>query len=427
MNTSSPLSGGGAAAGEERGDRTAEPVTPAHTGGDAIEPLELLAALIEARSPNPPGDEQAVAGVVTEALRTLGLPAPLVITRSPERPNLLVRIDGSGPRLMLAGHLDTMPPGNLSSWHTDPFTLDRSDGRLTGLGVADMKSGIVAALLAAARLTRDPAWTGSLDLLFVADEENCSDYGMKWLGAQGLLHADAAVILEPAGGADRRSWARLFVAQRGSAVIDLVAAGTPGHSAAQIPADERAGIALARAMTALADARLFADIAHPVDGTMPTVNVGTMLSGGITPFMHPETVTATVEVRVIEGMTPADVSEAICAVLAKAGLADRVAVVAAPSPLDWVPPSPVVRDGRLLYAASAAWRSVLGAEPTAGVLLGVTDSSWLSLVGIPTLPAFGCGSLAVAHQPNEWIAESDLPVAIDLTEALARAYASPNE
>jgi acetylornithine deacetylase/succinyl-diaminopimelate desuccinylase-like protein len=100
--------------------------------------------------------------------------------------------------------------------------------------------------------------------------------------------------------------------------------------------------------------------------------------------------------------------------------------VPAASPLDWVPPSPAVQDPRLLAAATAAWRSVLRREPSAGVLLGVTDSSWLSLAGIPTLPALGCGSLAVAHQPNEWIDAADLAVAIDLTEALARAYAAPD-
>lgn len=399
---------------------------PAVTGPEPAgpDPEALLAALIAAPSPNPPGDERAVAAVIRDALPGLGLPPATVFGKSAERPNLLVRIDGDGPRLMLAGHMDTMPPGNLGSWQTDPYRLERADGRLAGLGVADMKSGLVAALHAASRLVRDPSWSGALDLLFVADEENCSDYGMKWLGTQGLLAADAAVILEPGGGPDCRSWERLFIAQRGSAVADLVARGQPGHSAAQIPAEDRAGVALARAMTALADARLFADVRHPVDGTSPTVNIGTMVSGGITPFMHPETLAATVEVRVIEGMTMAEVHAAIRRVLAQAGLAGRVDVVAAASPLDWVPPSPAVRDGRLLAAATAAWRSVLGREPASGVLLGVTDSSWLSLAGIPTLPALGCGSLAVAHQPNEWIEEADLAVAIDLAEALARAYAA---
>jgi hypothetical protein len=33
---------------------------------------------------------------------------------------------------MLAGYLDTMPPGNLSSWQTDPYELTRADDRLAG-------------------------------------------------------------------------------------------------------------------------------------------------------------------------------------------------------------------------------------------------------------------------------------------------------
>ena len=394
--------------------------------GDRLDPLELLGALIAARSPNPPGDERAAAGVVRDAIRVLGLPEPAEYRRSPERPNLLVRIGDRGPRLMLVGHLDTMPAGNLGSWDTDPFTLERAGDRLAGLGVADMKSGLVAALLAAGRLLADPGWQGALDLLFVADEENCSDYGMKWLAGQGVLTADAAVILEPAGVDADQSWSHLFVAQRGSCVLRLTARGVPGHSAAQIPAGERAGVTLARAMAALADADLFAGHAHPIDGTRPTVNIGTMVSGGITPFMHPESMTAIIEVRVIEGMTMAGVHDEIRSAVRRAGLADRVEVTAADPPHDWVPPSSALGADRLTGAAAHALRSVLGAGRDPGVLLGVTDSCWLTEAGIPTMPAFGCGSLAVAHRPNEWIHAGDLTRAIDLTEALVRRYGQPD-
>jgi acetylornithine deacetylase/succinyl-diaminopimelate desuccinylase-like protein len=75
--------------------------------------------------------------------------------------------------------------------------------------------------------------------------------------------------------------------------------------------------------------------------------------------------------------------------------------------------------------AAGAMRSVLGAEPGLGVLLGVTDSCWLAAAGIPALPAFGCGSLAVAHRPNEWIRSGDYATAIDLTEALVCRYTAP--
>ena len=82
--------------------------------------MDLLAELVAARSPNPPGDERAAAGVVRDAARALGLPPPQEYSRSPERPNLLIRIgdDYPGtPRLMLAGHLDTMPPGKIGRAH----------------------------------------------------------------------------------------------------------------------------------------------------------------------------------------------------------------------------------------------------------------------------------------------------------------------
>ncbi len=91
------------------------------------------------------------------------------------------------------------------------------------------------------------------------------------------------------------------------------------HSSAQIPADERADPALARPMTALAHACLFADRAHPIDGTTPTVNVGTKLGGGIAPFMHPETEAATLEIGVIERLTMTDVHEAVRQVIRHAG------------------------------------------------------------------------------------------------------------
>jgi acetylornithine deacetylase/succinyl-diaminopimelate desuccinylase-like protein len=120
--------------------------------------------------------------------------------------------------------------------------------------------------------------------------------------------------------------------------------------------------------------------------TGAVVNIGTMLSGGITPFMHPESMTAIVEVRVIEGMTLAGVHDELRSALAEAGLADRVEIAAADPPHDWVPPSSAAGADRLTSAAAAAMRSVLGAEPRPGVLLGVTDFCWLTEAGIPTCP-----------------------------------------
>lgn len=45
-------------------------------------------------------------------------------------------------------HVDVVPPGELSSWHSDPFTLTRLDGKLYGRGTLDDKGPIIACLYA---------------------------------------------------------------------------------------------------------------------------------------------------------------------------------------------------------------------------------------------------------------------------------------
>jgi acetylornithine deacetylase/succinyl-diaminopimelate desuccinylase-like protein len=73
--------------------------------------VEIARRLVDAPSPNPPGDERAAAAVVVEALSELDLPRPQVIARSQHRPNLLTTLDfrSGGRRLCLCGHLDTKP------------------------------------------------------------------------------------------------------------------------------------------------------------------------------------------------------------------------------------------------------------------------------------------------------------------------------
>ncbi|MGE0005633.1 MAG: M20 family metallopeptidase [Parvibaculaceae bacterium] len=390
---------------------------PAETA-DAI---ALLAELVATRSPNPPGDERAVARLIEDKAAGLGLPAPSRHARDERRPNLIFTIGQGAPNLMLAAHMDTVPTGDMASWTTDPFRLEETGGRLAGLGSADMKASIAAMLHAAARIMRDPEPAGTLTLVFSADEENGSAYGMEWLAREGLLVADAAVMTEPSG-IGRQSWQRLYVAQRGHCVSWLVARGEPGHSGAPVAREKRASYAFVKALDALIESDPFADFVHPVDGTRPTLNVATMVAGGMIPFAHPETLKACIEVRVIEGMTKDLVLERLGAVVAAAGLAERVAIEPGEPPTDWISPGEEARDERLLGAARAAWRKVIGAEPVLAVIPGGTDSTHANAAGIPALPAFGPGSLGVAHQPNESLPAGDVATAIDLFESLVRNY-----
>lgn len=381
----------------------------------------FLAELVAARSPNPPGDETLVAEVIIRKAAALGLPEFTCHAKHPQRPNLIMSVGRGSPTLLLAAHMDTMPPGNLSSWHSDPYQLSHADGRLTGLGAADMKASIAAMLFAAARIAANPEEDGTLTLVFSADEENGSSYGMEWLAQQGLLVADAAAMTEPSG-LEQNSWERLFVAQRGHCVCWLVARGAPGHSGMPLGRDQRASYAFVKALNELLEADPFEDFAHPVDGTRPTLNVATMVEGGMVPFAHPESLRACLEVRVIEGMTEDLVLARLREVVTRARLGDRVTIEPGTPPTNWISCGEEVRDQRLLDAAKFAWRNVLGCEPILAVMAGGTDSSHANAVGIPALPAFGPGSLGVAHKPNESLPKEDIGLAIDMLETFVRSY-----
>nr|MBA2724403.1 hypothetical protein [Actinomycetota bacterium] len=70
--------------------------------------LAFTKDLIRTPSPNPPGDERAVASLVCSRLAELGITDVVTVASEETRPNLIVRIPGSMPgrSLMLSGHLD---------------------------------------------------------------------------------------------------------------------------------------------------------------------------------------------------------------------------------------------------------------------------------------------------------------------------------
>lgn len=111
----------------------------------------------------------------------------------------VVGVSGPGePALILNGHVDVVPPGNLAAWaDADPYTLRERDGKWYGRGTCDMKSGVVA-MIAAARAVRDLKLERPFAVHTVIGEE---DGG---LGTFAALHrghtGDACVIAEPTNG-----------------------------------------------------------------------------------------------------------------------------------------------------------------------------------------------------------------------------------
>ena len=119
------------------------------------------------------------------------------------RPNLVVTIPGKDDSFAVwfMAHTDVVPVGELSLWHTDPWKVIEKDGRLYGRGVEDNQQGLVASTVAALALLREgitPPHT--VKLLFVADEEVGSTYGIKYLLKEHNLFKKNDIILIPDGG-----------------------------------------------------------------------------------------------------------------------------------------------------------------------------------------------------------------------------------
>lgn len=119
------------------------------------------------------------------------------------RPNLVVTIPGKSDdfSVWVMAHLDVVPAGDLSLWHTDPWNAVEKDGKIFGRGTEDNQQGLVSAVFAARAYIKSgavPAHT--VKLLFAADEEVGSAFGIIWLLKNTSLFRKNDLVLIPDGG-----------------------------------------------------------------------------------------------------------------------------------------------------------------------------------------------------------------------------------
>ncbi len=141
---------------------------------------------------------------------------------------------GEGDTLFVfAGHTDVVPVGDLSLWHTDPFTLTLQDGMLYGRGVADMKGSLAAMLIAAQRWVEHQPQCGRLGFLITSGEEGDdylagTPYVMQQLQQQNK-HIDFCIVGEPSS--TQSIGDVIKVGRRGSLSGKLHLQGKQGHVA----------------------------------------------------------------------------------------------------------------------------------------------------------------------------------------------------
>ena len=373
---------------------------------------EMLARLVsfDTTSRNPNLD---LIGFVRAWLDRHGVPYRISSDPSGTKSNIHAIIGpATAGGVALSGHVDTVPVEG-QAWSADPFTLREADGKLYARGSADMK-GFVASCLAAvpdlvARKLAKPVH------LFITHDEETDMAGARELvedlAASGL-RPEMCIVGEP-------SLMQPILAHKGRLALRVIAHGKPGHSSE--PAKGVNAIAAAAEAIAFLSGEARRKAAEgPFDrGFDPphtTVHVGTIQGGSILNIipqrcefvMEWRTVPQDdffAEVERLRGHLAAHVEPAMKAIDPACGFELEV--------MNWIPGMSLAPGHTL-----ADMVKQLTGSNSAGYVSYGTEGGLYERAGIPTIVC-GPGAIAQAHQPDEWIAKSQL----DACDAFIRRLA----
>jgi succinyl-diaminopimelate desuccinylase len=376
------------------------------------------------RPGQPDATEAAVAAHVERWLRAEGFEVE-VQDVAPDRPNVLGMLGdpAAGPTLLLEGHTDVVTEGDASLWTHPPFGGDFADGRIYGRGSADMKSGLAAAMVAAAAIKRSGVpFGGRLVVGALVDEEG-DMLGVRHLCATPLGRAlTAAIICEPEQN-------ELCLEQRGVVWARVTARGRMAHGA--MPEAGVNPIGALGALLAEAPAlerrlrKLCSRSPHLRPPTVTPTIVRAPVQGVAQSNVIPSMAQATLDVRLTPGPDADAVAKEIDAACQRAMDACPGATV------DWEPvngfrlATRVEKTEPLVRAMVKGVRQATGQAPKFGGVPGSTDGTILRMtLGIPIVTC-GPGHRLIPHQVDEHVEVRELIEAARIYVASALNYLSP--
>jgi len=346
----------------------------------SLDAAAVTAALVDVESVS--GNEARLADLVEQALRQL----PLTVER--EGNVVLARTDrGRDRRVVLAGHLDTVPIA-------DNVPSRLVDGVLHGCGTTDMKSG-VAVMLRVAHLVGTGALEPGVDLTWVCydcEEVEAARNGLGRLARTrpDALAGDLAVLLEPTDGVvEGGCQGTLRVAVRTSGVRAHSARSWFGANAIHAAAPVLGRLAAYEARVVQVDGLTYREGLNAV-----------RIEGGVAGNVIPDECVITVNYRFAPDRSPADALAHVRDVFhdAEVELTDC---------------APGARPG-LGSPVAAEFVAAVGGAPRAK--LGWTDVARFGELGIPALN-FGPGDPNLAHKPEEHVPVQQV---LDAETALVR-------
>ncbi len=341
------------------------------------DPVALTAALVDV--PSVSGDEQTLTDAVHAALTVL--------------PHLQVERDGNvvvarthlgrSERVLLAGHLDTVPIAD-----NVPSRLE--GGRLFGCGTSDMKSGDAVLLHLAATLS-EPAY--DLTFLVYDNEEVAAERnGLNRIARtlRDWLDADLAILMEPTNG-------QVEAGCQGTLRVRVDVAGRRAHSARSWLGQN----AIHAAAPLLGQLVRYEPRSVDIDGCIYREGLSAVaIEGGVAGNVVPDACSVTVNFRFAPDRTEAQALAHVRGVLA-------------PFDVELTDCSPGALPG---LSAPAAAAFVHAAGGTAVAKYGWTDVARFAALGIPALN-YGPGDPNLAHTREESVETALITQAADALRA----------
>ena len=385
--------------------------------------VSLCSHIIQAGGENPPGDVSVTAEIIETFLDEHEITYKR-LEPTKGHANIIATVGSGKPRIILCGHTDVVPAGDLKNWRIPPFSGKTEGGKIFGRGASDMKAGIASMLVAAAVLRRiEDELDGTAVFAAVCDEETMGPAGAIWLLKNHKLDGDACLITEPTG--YLHSGYSVVAGERGNLWIRLIAKGKPAHGAT--PAFGENAILLLTEFLRTLDALEKTTVKIPEDakplvhngkidltkiakgmGIRPeeitrsmdhyTVNVGA-IRGGTKVNIVPEKCEAEIDIRVPAGGNPDAVEEFV-----KLALPENFEYEITNRTLASYTPA----HEPLIKILQKHGKKVLGYKPPPLYMTATSDAhSFRESLGIPTV-SFGPGYGEVTHAYNEFVYTKDL-------------------
>jgi putative selenium metabolism hydrolase len=365
--------------------------------------------------PSPSGQEKAVAGLLKEGYKAAGVQNVHIDKIG----NVVAELgSGSGPTLVINGHMDTVAPA-VGEWKHDPYSGHVADGYLHGVGSCDMKGSLAAMVYAAKRLTASNVeLKGRLIFLSVVQEEPCEGSAMQAWAAETGITPDYVLLGEP-------SDMGVMLGHRGRVLMRVTVHGKSSH-ASQPHLGYNAITAAARLLFGIE--MMAADL--PDDPSMGPGSVAVTDIDSDAPSMNavPHRCSFVVDRRLTLGETPSRALSQIEAIIEREGLNAEVEIITydkmtysgygfhVEESFDaWA------LDAKTPLAAQlkTSVRAVCGEEPHTGYWQFSTDGVFsMGVANIPTV-GFGPGDPTLAHAAGERVKLDDVAAAAQVYAAFA--------